>query len=159
MDSCPEIWNVLHDATLVGATGLIPGKVSLEIECDHLRERFAEPGSHFVLTFDHCTTFQFRSWDDEISVVADLKLIAGSGLVILSADRAGELCKVQCTFTARSGGGILEIAAASATLQLDSGEPVQLGEIVSVAEAYWKEWSRRSIVQQRGKTRILPPQF
>jgi hypothetical protein len=39
MSHCPEIWNVLHDGTIVAMAGQVPGEVKLEIEADYLRGR------------------------------------------------------------------------------------------------------------------------
>lgn len=152
MELCPEIWNVLHDGTLVGVSGSVPGRVVLTVECDYLRKRFATAGEHFVLVLEQCTKFQFRPWDENSPVVTNLDEIGAAGLWILSADPRDEHCQIHCQFTGqRSGGGSLEISGQSARLQLDNGTAIELPEITSVAESYWREWSRRAPIVLHAK--------
>ena len=152
MRVCPDIWNVLHDATLIAAAGSIPGTVALTLECDYLRKRFPVRGEHFVLILEGCSRFQFRPWDEQLPVVSNLAAIAAERLWILSADQRDEHCQIHCQLTGkRSGGGSLEIAAQSATLRLDSGATIEMAEIASVAESYWREWSTRGPIVQAAK--------
>jgi hypothetical protein len=37
MDSCPRVWNLLHDATIVRIAGTVPGNLDVELEIDYLR--------------------------------------------------------------------------------------------------------------------------
>ena len=152
MELCPEIWNVLHDATVIAVNGSVPGAVSLRIECDYLRKRFETGGEHFVLVLDSCTKFQFRPWEDNLPIVTNLDALGAAGLWILSADQREEHCQIHCQFDyGREGGGSLEVTANSASLQLDSGAPVSLTEIKAVAHSYWDEWSRRGPLVQQAK--------
>ena len=57
VDTCPAIWNVFHDGIIVGVEGSIPGDLAVLIECDYLRERFAEPGGQFTLTIHDGSKF------------------------------------------------------------------------------------------------------
>jgi len=64
--ACPAIWNVLHDAIVIGVSGEVPGDVVLTLECEYLRRRFADPGNTFALTLNQCTRLRFRPWADEL---------------------------------------------------------------------------------------------
>ena len=144
MDTCPTIWNVFHDGIIVGVEGSIPGDLAILIECDYLRERFAEPGSKFMLTIHDCSKFQFRSWADDQSLVTDLNALGHLGLWILSADETDDHCKVHCSQTGPGSGGVLEVIAENASVRLDAGRLITLTEIENIAEAYWTEWESRS---------------
>ena len=142
MQSCPDIWNVFHDATVLEASGEILQDVVLRLECDYLRERFDEPGREFLLTLAQCSTFEFEPWGDEPEVITDIQQIGNLRLWILSAETMVNHCKIHCARHVRDAvGGTLRVAAASAELRLDSGRPVPLAEIQEVAEEYWTEFS------------------
>jgi hypothetical protein len=141
MPVCPDIWDVLHDATVTAATGLLPGTISLTIECDYLRDRFSSPGGSFLLSLDGCTKFQFRSWQDDLPIITSIETIGQLRLWLLSADQREQHCQIHCQFHGREGGGSLEVIAESARLQLDTGAQISLAEIAAVADAYWTDCS------------------
>jgi hypothetical protein len=145
MESCPAIWNVLHDAIVVDLEGQLPGSVRLEIECDYLRDRIDHPGNRFYITLSSCTKFTYRPWAEDAPVIHDFKTLSGRRLWILSADIAGGFCRVHCKEHIPNGsGGSLEIAARSATLTLDGGKPFTVSELETAAEEYWAEWQASS---------------
>lgn len=154
MDVCPAIWNVLHDAIVVGITGEVRGSVRLELECDYLRERFARTGNRFYLSLHDCTRFAYRPWLDDTNAINDLRQLAGRRLWILSADVAADHCKVHCSEHIPGGnGGVLEVSASFAEVHLDDGTGVTLNELETVAEEYWTEWesdAKKNREQQGG---------
>jgi hypothetical protein len=142
MTNCPDIWNVLHDGTIVAVAGEIPGELTLEIEADYLRRRFDERGRRFVLTLRDCTHLIFKPWDESHRAVTRLEDLAALSLWILSADNVDGRCAVRCSRPqADAGGGVLEVVAEDAVLRLDTGRIVSTDEIEAVAEEYWTEWS------------------
>lgn len=147
MESCSDIWDVLHDAIIIAAEGTIPGIVSLRIECDHLRDRFIAPGTAFILTLDGCAKFEFRSWQEELSITTSVEAIGQLRLWLLSAERREEQCRVRCQFLGREGGGSLEVVAESAQLVLDTGDAISWAQISAVASAYWIDFSHGVQVQ------------
>jgi hypothetical protein len=96
LDSCPTVWNVLHDAIVVGLTGAVPGTIRLELDCDYLRDRFDQPGHRFYLSLHDCTRFAYRPWLDNQNAIDDLRLLAERRLWILRADVAAGYCLVHC---------------------------------------------------------------
>ena len=139
MSMRPEIWNVLHDGTIAGVSGRVPGEVRIEIEADYLRTRFVDPGVRFVITLQDCRTFAFQQWSSAENLVTDLQEIAALRLWILSADVAEDYCVVHCTQGDK--GGTLKVSARDASLALDSGRTLTLEEILSAADAYWAEFA------------------
>jgi hypothetical protein len=141
---CPDIWNVLHDAILVGVAGQLPGEVVLTFKCDYLRKRFVEPGDSFLLVLNGCTRLEFRPWSEQAPVVKSPAELVNLGLWILSADQRSDCCAVHCSRTESSqSGGRLEVSVSDSHLQLDSGRRIELGEIEAVAAAYWEEFGSR----------------
>src|SRR6185295_12491123 len=140
MEVWPDLWNVLHDATIEGIEGEVPGTLRLEIECDYLRSRFVEAGGRFFLTLNGCERFSFHPWE-EGEVTTSIAAMAGMRLWVLSADLKGDRCCVHCSGPPPmcNGSGTLEVVADGAALALDTGRPVPLEEIAAVSEAYWEE--------------------
>lgn len=132
----PEIWNLLHDATLRAVAGQLPGILRLEIEADYLRSRFAESGTGFVMILTGCRRFEFQPWAFDSQPVSDLLEIAQLKLWLLSADSAADgCCQVHCSTD--GGGGVLRICASEALLTLENGTVVTLETLAGVANGYW----------------------
>ena len=141
-DFCPGIWNVLHDATILKASGAIPQDVVLRLECDYLRDRFKEPGGEFVLRLVECSRFEFEPWGDAPEVITDIRLIGSLRLWIRGAQAMEDHCKVDCARHVRdAAGGTLRVTTANAELRLDSGRTIPFAEIEEVASDYWTEFS------------------
>ena len=140
-DNCPDIWNVLHDAIVVGVSAPAPGDVALELACDYLRDRFPDPGNRFVLTLHSCDRLEYRPWTDEENAITDFSEIERRRLWVLSADPVDGHCKVLCSEAILKGiGGTLTVSSSAAFLRLDTGRDVSLAEIMQVATEYWDEW-------------------
>lgn len=141
-DWCPAVWNVLHDATVVGISGTVPGLLRLTVDCDYLRDRIDHPGNYFYITLSECTRFAYRPWNDDNAVIEDLQTLAERRLWILSAEPHVGFCKVQCNEHIPNGnGGVLEVRASAVRVTLDGERPITQAELESIAEEYWQEWS------------------
>ena len=144
MSQCPDLWNVLHDATIVAVTGHVPGEVKLDIEADYLRDRFNDHGRLFVLTLENCPRLVFKPWQEGHAPISRLEELGALALWILSAEEVDGSCAISCTRKVANGaGGVLEVVATEAVLSLDSGRFLSQAEIEAVADAYWTEWSSR----------------
>jgi hypothetical protein len=129
----PDIWNVLHDGSIVRICGAIPGDVQLAVEIRYLRARFPDPGDCLLLTLHGCTLLSYEDWTTGV-ISTDLAEIAASEPEILNSD---EPTTVICN------GGTLRIEAVDFSLALDNGRAITLEEWCAAAEAYWTEWSQR----------------
>lgn len=129
----PDIWNVLHDGTIIEAAGVVPGDVRLTIAIDYLRSRFPDVGKHVLLTLRGCTALMYEL-DATGRTITKLDEIGEAEPEILRADEWKNANKVYCA------SGILHVFARAFSLALDSGRPVALKELIDVAEAYWTEW-------------------
>lgn len=145
MSHCPDLWNVLHDGTIVAVTGQVPGEVRLEIEADYLRIRFNDEGQLFALTLRDYSRLVFKPWEEGQTAICRLDELGALALWILSAEEVDGKCAVSCSRKVATGaGGVLEVVATDAVLSLDTGRVVSKDEIETIADAYWAEWSSRS---------------
>jgi hypothetical protein len=135
MDFYPAIWNVLHDGRIIAVSGEVPGTVQLAISIDYLRERFSDTGKTIQVTLTGCNRFAYRDFY-EPDFTTNLSAIADFEPEVLSADLHNRLCKVDCV------SGVLEVEAVDGSLRLDSGRAIPLQQLIDVADAYWKTWSR-----------------
>ncbi|MEO1527461.1 MAG: hypothetical protein AAFX06_18690 [Planctomycetota bacterium] len=133
----PSIWNVLHDGGVDRIVGSVPGEVRVHVGIEYLRERFPDDGDEFVVCLLACSRLSHRLYDDENSIT-DMEAIANLSATILSAEMDGAVCRV---FTDL---GVLEMECRGGRVFLDSGRPIPLTELLSVAEAYWDEWESKS---------------
>ena len=128
-----DIWNVLHDGSVVRITGTIPGDIQFAVSIAYLRKRFPDPGDCILLTLHGCTAISYQLWDSE-SVITDLASIGAAKPEILSADEAT---------TVFCANGTLRVHATNFSLTLDSGRAITLEDLCNAAETYWTEWSER----------------
>jgi len=126
-----DIWNLLHDGTIVRAVGTVPGDVRLSISIDYLRRRFPDVGELVLLTLHECTSFAYDP-DDPAGRITDLQLIATAKPEILKAEDWTDPNRVYCV------SGTLRVVASAFSLALDNGRSINFDELASVSEAYWK---------------------
>ena len=134
MNAFPEIWNVLHDGSIVAVSGRIPGEIRLSISIDYLRERFADPGKLIFVTLANCTHISFTPFG-AANPILDTTEIVSAEPEILSA-KFGNGRSVICCVS-----GILEVEAKDGDLALDSGHSITLQTLIDVSDAYWTEWA------------------
>jgi len=136
-DLTPDIWNVLHDGTIVEATGAVPGDVRLNIDIDYLRRRFPEAGQYLILTLHDCTCLAYEP-DDPKGSITNLEAMGAAEPKILKAEDWTDANKVYCV------SGTLRVFTRAFSLALDSGRSITLQELKDVSEAYWTEWEERA---------------
>jgi len=137
MSVSPDVWNALHDGSIVAISGAVPGMVQLDIAIDYLRARFPDPGQHMRLTLYGCTRLAYRDYDAN-EFVADLSAVAGRKPEILHAEMTDDCNRIECS------GGVLEVMALDYQFTLENGKSVSLQEVFAALEAYWTEWSKGS---------------
>lgn len=146
-----DIWNLLHDGTIVRAVGSVPGDVELSISIDYLRRRFSDVGDYVVLALHDCTCLAYEP-DDPAGCLTDLQAIAAAEPEILKAENWIDPNTVYCV------SGTLRVLARTFSLALDNGRSVTFEELASVAETYWREFgecSSNKYVQNARPTRLL----
>jgi hypothetical protein len=137
MNIFPDICNVLHDGSIEGITGSVPGTLVVDVGIIYLRERIPDPGTLIRITLTDCTLFSYLDFPSS-KTVTDLPAIVALDLEIKSAGMEGEVCEVYCA------DGVLKVIAASGSISLDSGRAVTLDELCGEAEGYWSDWTERN---------------
>lgn len=130
-----DIWNVLHDGSIVGVLGAVPGDVRLVIWIDYLRDGFPYPGNRILLTLHDCTSLSFQPYEAE-TALTDLDAIARAEPEILQAHDWTDASTVDCA------GGTLRVTAAEFSLALDNGLSITFDELCAVSEAYWTAFGK-----------------
>lgn len=128
------LWNLLHDGSIVGIEGAVPGDVSLHVAIEYLRDRFPGSGSGFVVHLSGCTQLSYQPYDE--AVITDLAAIAALEPEILGAETTDPL-EVACAM------GTLILRYESVTLSLDTGGGVSLDTLDAAAQSYWEEFDAR----------------
>ncbi len=132
-----DIGNLLHDRSVLGVSGAVPGDVRFVVCIDYLRNRFPDPGNRILLTLHGCTALAFQTYED-VAALTDFDAIAKAEPEILKAKDWTDASVVECV------NGNIRVTAADFSLALDSGRAITFDDLCSVAEAYWKELKERS---------------
>lgn len=131
-----DIWNIFHDGVISNLKGSIPGNVNILVEIEYLRNMFpgSGSGSGFNVHLSGCTQCEFEEYDQ--APISDFAGIVKIEPVILSAEDSVLPMIINCTM------GVLRLAYQSATVTLDSGEPVSNHELSEACARYWHEWEQ-----------------
>ena len=134
----------MHDGSIVGIAGQVPGTVRVEVDIGYLRKRFPDAGKTIVVTLDGCTRFAYRPYEIKKGLppnekfITDFDAIVALKPLISDAEMKGNVVIVAGSY------GMFEAAALGGSLSLDSGRAITLDELIAVAEAYWAEFRERS---------------
>ena len=133
MQTGVEIWNTLHDGTIVAISGKLPGDVLLKIEIQYLCDTLC-PGSSFIWIYLHdCQKLEYLEFEGT-QVIKDFELLNKMELEILSATQENDI-QVCCV------SGILKLQYASASCKLDNGTQLSFKAIAEAANKYWSDWT------------------
>lgn len=138
-----NVWDILHDGSIVGLEGAVPGVVRVTVDIEYLRELLADPGHLFVVRLTGCDLLECRETvGDAVSVLTDLTAIAAMEPEILGATERNNrvviaLSKGSATYLE------LHLQYAELTISVDSGRVVPLSELRDVAQRYWANLGRQ----------------
>ena len=134
-----EIWNILHDGTLAGIKGTVPGNVQLAIEIPYLRDFFSPPGKSFLIDLKDCSLLRMTIMTicNEHIVTEDTSKIINLKCIILSTDSLACPAKIITTE------GELELSYSSVGLSLDTGEAITHQELDAACALYWKRFGEK----------------
>jgi hypothetical protein len=95
---------------------------------------FPGDGESFVLALHGCQSFSLTTDDgEEVSSIAEIERRSPEILSVISEDPLS--IYTTC--------GTLTTTYSSATLSLDSGEPVSPEDVDAASGRYWEQWSKR----------------
>lgn len=135
-----EFWGALHDGGIECIEGKIPGTVSLEVSIRYLRQQFPGEGTGFKIVLSDCAQLVYQEFDS--SPVEDFDEIVGLEPEIVGVEKGTYPVVVNCVM------GSLTVSYGAASIYLDSGDAVSLGELAAASKAYWDAWAA-SIPQRR----------
>lgn len=136
----PAPWGLLHDGYIVELKWSDQTLIAL-IECEYLRERFAEPGKLFVYTMHNCRHLAYTAHDG--SKLDARRVVAETWPGISCAEYGHATMRVMLDE------GILELKYDSLSIGLDNGEPVALERLDQIAVEYWDEWEKENSRNRR----------
>ena len=132
-----DIWNVLHDGSVLRVSGAVPGDVQFAVWIDYLRSRFPDPGDRILLTLHGCTALSYQPHGDD-TALTDLAAIAKAEPEILQAKDWTDASVVECV------SGNMRVTATDFSLSLDSGRAITFDELCAVSKTYWTAFGERS---------------
>lgn len=127
---------ILHDGLIKKISGLLPGVITIEVECNYLRKRNPYPGKSFYIELAACTEVFFLH-NDDVST-SDFREIEKMSLEMLSADMDGEDVAVFCSE------GTLYLRFKEANVFLNSKDKISIEALEHIARDYWDEWESKA---------------
>ena len=137
MRSQVDIWNVLHDGSIVAFIGECPGDISVKVEIEYLCEVLATGSKFLWVHLRSCSDAVYSPFGSSASVMHIVHL-GDCDLEILSAKEEENHISVCCTE------GILRLDYLDANCELDTGIPVPVAMLSQACKKYWDDWDRHS---------------
>lgn len=130
----PNSWGIFHDGGLDKIKGEIPGELNLNIGILYLRQMFPGVGSGFIVYLKNYTLLEYTEYSEQPT--RDLSLIEKSELELVSVESTNPIL-LNCVT------GTLQLAYETASVTLDTGEPVTDSELASASKKYWETWKQK----------------
>ena len=137
MRACVDIWNLLHDGSIVTFSGECPGDISVKVEIEYLCDVLATESKFLWVHLHSCSDVEFTPFENS-ELVKDLTQLGDCDLEILSATDEESHISVCCT------NGILRLNYVDATCELENGVSVTFTTLSQACKKYWNDWEQRS---------------
>ena len=131
----PDFWGIFHDGHIWKIEGDISRDITLHISVLYLREMFSGEGAGFKVYLSNCELVEYTEYGEEPT--QELNTIAERRPEILYVNSTNPII-LDCTM------GTLKLRYYSASVFLDSGEPVSYDALVSACTGYWEVLKRKS---------------
>ena len=131
-----EFWSVMHDGTIEGIAGQVPGDIVLTIGIEYLCEQLLTTSDTLSVILRGCRLLAYTPFDE--ATITDLQRIAEHEVEILSAVARADGISVCCT------NGSLDLEYASVEVRTIEGVPVSQGDLEAAANRAVSEWLRRN---------------
>jgi len=63
-----DIWNVLHDGSILEVSGTVPGDVQMAVWIEYLRNRFPDPGERIIVTLHGCSALSYKPFEEDETI-------------------------------------------------------------------------------------------
>jgi hypothetical protein len=135
MESSYDVWNLLHDGSIVAVQGACPGRLSLQVQIPYLCEVLSAGTAYLWVHLDGCTRAAFTPFEPPERAI-ELSALDDVELEVLSATERPDGLAVLCTH------GELLLAYGEASYVLEGGAPLDYAALEAACETYWDRWSR-----------------
>lgn len=132
-----DIWNLLHDGSIIAFSGDYPGNISLKVEIEYICEGLTPKSKFLWVHLRGCSDLTYTSFECP-DVVIGLDQLEDFDLEILSAKDNEDYVSVCCT------DGILRLKYEDVTCELDNGVLVTFSTLLRAYRKYWDNWEQRS---------------
>ena len=132
-----DIWNILHDGSVLSVSGTVPGDVQFALWIDYLRSRFPDPGDRLLVTLHGCTSLSYQLYGED-TALTEFDAIADAKPEILQAKDWTDAGVAECV------SGTLRATATDFSLSLDSGRVITFDELCAASNAYWTAFGESS---------------
>src|SRR5688572_22309529 len=130
------VWNSLHDGTIDGISGMVPGDVFVTIGIAYLCRMLPTSADQLKVCLRRCTLLRYEPFEG--TPVEGVEAMAGQDIEVLSAERPARVVEVACV------SGILKLEYEGVEIQLVEGRTVSQEELEHAAERYWTEWEEKN---------------
>lgn len=122
---------------------MIPGEVRLVVECQRVREQFAEAGDSFLLRLRNCNALKYHNRESG-TVTTDLEALNGMPLEMFLARIDGPHLDVHCS------NGVLRLEYETEAVELDGGRQLTHQELYEAAGRGVEELLRQAKAEDLG---------
>ena len=127
-----EFWGIFHDGSISNIDSSVQGDLTIDISIQYIRRQFPGAGDGFKVKLHNCTRFEYQEYDSQ--VITDFSAIVAMDPELLSLESASDPIVINCVM------GTLTTSYSSASVSLDSGEPVSYNDLTTACASYWDAW-------------------
>ena len=136
-----NIWNLLHDTTIVSVSGDCPGDITVKVEIGYLQAALATESKFLLLYLQDCSTAVYRPFTSD-GTVMHLNALSNCEFEILSAKSEHNHVSVCCTE------GVISLVYEDISCELDDGVSMSYVSLFKASQHYWKSLlaTRKSVI-------------
>lgn len=135
MEANIDLWNLLHDGSVVAFSGDCPGNVSVKVEIEYLCEVLATGSKFLLIHLQDCSDIAYSPFTSP-DMVLSLESLGDCDLEILSAKDEYSHISVACTE------GVIRLNYVDASCTLDNGAPISFFTLSQACKKYWSTWEQ-----------------
>ena len=133
-----SIWNILHDGSIEGLEGKIPGTVFVKIEIEYLAQMFSKSFKSLSVELEGCSLFEYYKDYGSIGT-SDFQEIVNAKPWITS----GEIKEGAMTIYCKDG--FFRTEYKSILLYLEDQSPISIQQLDEKAKIYWDNFGKDSL--------------
>ena len=135
MEAKADLWNLLHDGSIVSFSGNCPGTVSVKVEIEYLCTLLAIESQFLLIHLQNCRDIAYIPFISPDTVLR-LESLSACDLEILRATGENNLVSVTCTE------GVIRLNYEGVSCELDNGVPIPFSTLSQACKKYWTTWKQ-----------------